>query len=321
MAGERQLKKFIHPMLAREVDRPFDDPDWIFEIKWDGYRAIAEKSGDRVLLYSRNGQSFLERYPAVASAVGRIRADAVLDGEIVVLDNKGRSDFQFLQHYAGNPDKPIQYQVFDLLSLQGKDLTHLPLVERKKLLKKIIPPDDVIRYSDHVPTKGKVFFNAAKRKGLEGILAKRADSLYYPGKRTEEWLKIKNHKTLEALIAGYTEPTGARKYIGALILGVPDGKELKYIGHAGGGFNQETLQETYRLLQPLRSPKSPFSETVRTNTPVTWVRPRIVCEVKFSEFTSEGKLRHPIFLRLRTDKPAQQINTVIPGTKPKKSHS
>src|SRR5664279_4375389 len=238
-------------MLAKETNDPFDDKDWLFEIKWDGYRAITEKNKNNILLYSRNGISFLSTYPIVADQLLHIKEDVVIDGEIVVINSRGNPDFQLLQHYSENQDKPVQYYVFDLLKLNGHDTTGLSLVERKELLQKIIPENEVIKYSDHIFEYGKSFFKVSGEKDLEGIMAKKISSKYYPGKRTNEWLKIKNHKTREAIVAGYTQPSGARKYFGALILAIKDGKKLKYIGHTGSGFNQDSLKEMYETLQPL----------------------------------------------------------------------
>lgn len=295
-------------MLARETDNAFDDKDWLFEIKWDGYRAISEIGKKVVLLYSRNGLNFQDTYPIVADQLKKINTDAVLDGEIVVLDDKGRPDFQLLQHYSENQDRPIQYCVFDLLELNGRDTTELPLLDRKELLKKIIPENEVIKYSDHIVEKGKSFFRVSKEKNLEGIMAKKMDSEYYPGKRTSEWLKIKNHKTAEAIIAGYTAPEGARKYFGALVLASKKGNKFTYIGHTGTGFNIQSLKEMYDLLQPLVQKDSPFDEKVKTNSPVTWVKPELICEIKFSEVTADGKFRHPVFMHLRNDKTINEIN-------------
>ena len=313
-------------MLAKETDQPFDDKNWVFEIKWDGYRAITEKTKSNILLYSRNGLSFLSSYPVVADQLLNIKEDVVVDGEIVVLDNEGKPDFQLLQHYSENQDKPIQYYIFDLLQLNGHDTAGHTLLERKELLQKIIPKNEVIKYSDHVAEKGKSFFKVSGEKHLEGIMAKKADSKYYPGKRTSDWLKIKHHKTQEAIIAGYTQPSGGRKYFGALILGVkearPDGKvgrgkKLRYIGHTGGGFNQASLKEMYEKLQPLVQSTSPFDEKFKTNSPVTWVKPQLVCEVKFAEITSDGKLRQPIFLHLRNDKDINEVTMANTKTTPK----
>jgi bifunctional non-homologous end joining protein LigD len=172
------------PMLAKETDEPFDDNEWIYEIKWDGYRAIAEINKGNVRLYSRNGNNFENTYPVIADQLKKIRTEAVLDGEIIVLNEKGLPEFQLLQHYDENRHRPIQYYVFDILSLKGKSTCDLPLIERKKLLEGLIPDNEVIKYSDHIIGKGKAFFNAGKKKDIEGIIAKRSESNYYPGRRT-----------------------------------------------------------------------------------------------------------------------------------------
>ena len=295
-------------MLAKETSQPFDDAEWIFEMKWDGYRAIAEKRGEGISLYSRNGLSFKSAFPIVVDQLKKLKVNAVLDGEIIVLDEEGLPNFQYLQSYAENQQRPIQYQVFDLIELDGKDVTKLPLVDRKELLKKLLPENEVIRYSDHVIKNGKDFFELTGQKDLEGIMAKKADSLYYPGKRTKDWLKIKHHKSMEAIIVGYTEPTGSRKYFGALVLASYKRDKLIYIGHTGTGFNESLLKEIYDLLQPLKQNDPPFKEKIKTNTPVTWLKPEIVCEVKFSEMTTDGLLRHPVFLQIRIDKNKNEVN-------------
>ncbi|MEO8111338.1 MAG: non-homologous end-joining DNA ligase, partial [Ginsengibacter sp.] len=295
-------------MLAKETEKPFDSKDWLFEIKWDGYRAISEKNKNNISLYSRNGISFEYTYPVVTDQLKLVNEDVVLDGEVVVLDDEGRPSFQFLQHYSENSHRPIQYHIFDLLQLNGHDTTGLPLLDRKELLQLIIPENEVIKYSDHILEHGKAFFQVSTEKNLEGIMAKKIDSKYYVGSRTTEWLKIKNHKTQEAIIAGYTDPGGTRKYFGALILGSMVGNKLTYIGHTGTGFDQKLLKEMYELLQPLAQEDSPFDEKIKTNMPVTWIKPTLICEVKYAEITADGKLRHPVFLHLREDK---NINEVI----------
>jgi bifunctional non-homologous end joining protein LigD len=304
----RKLSQFIHPMLAKESVSAFSDKDWIYEIKWDGYRAIAEINKKDVLLYSRNGNTFNESYPVVVEALQKMNIKAVLDGEIVALDENGMPSFQFLQDY-GNNIYPLVYYVFDILSLNGKDTTGLTLMERKDLLKKLLKKNEVIKYSDHIEEKGEQFFELAKEKDMEGIMAKKADSQYHPGTRTREWLKIKHHKTQEAIIAGFTEPGGSRKYFGALILAQKEGKELRYIGHTGSGFDFKGLKEMYARLKPLIQSTCPFKTPPKTNMPVTWVKPVLVCEMKYTEVTKDGHLRHPIFLRLREDKKAREVTT------------
>ena len=294
-------------MLAKETDKAFDNADWIYEIKWDGYRAIAETSPKAIQLYSRNGNDFTTNYPVIITALKCIKHHVVLDGEIVVLNEKGFPDFQKIQHYADNTDYPICYYVFDLLSLDGKDLTHLPLTDRKELLKALLPKNEVIKYSDHIRENGISFFNAAVQNDLEGIMAKKADSEYYAGKRSNEWLKIKNHKTADVIICGYTAPAGSRKYFGSLVLGIMKNKILVHAGHAGTGYDDDKLKTIFNLLQPLVQTDSPFKEKVTSNNNITWVKPKIVCEVKFTEWTQDEKLRHPVFLRIRNDKNVKQI--------------
>ena len=294
-------------MLAKESEQPFDNKNWLYEIKWDGYRAIAEIENKNVKLYSRNGITFENSYPLVVQELKKIKDNVVLDGEIVVLNDEGLLDFQLLQHYESNTHHPINYCVFDILSVNGYNTCELPLIKRKELLRDVIKKNEVIKFSDHILEDGIAFFNASTKNNLEGIMAKKADSQYYPGKRTNEWLKIKNHKTQEAIIAGYTDPGGARKYFGALVLGIKDEGKLKYIGHTGSGFDDQTLKEMWNLLQPLKQSKSPFDEKVKTNMPVTWVKPKLVCEIKFTEVTRDGMLRHPIFLHLRKDKPVKEV--------------
>ncbi len=295
-------------MLAKETDEAFDDKDWLYEIKWDGYRAIAEISKENLELYSRNGNSFRERYPLLVNSLKKIKHEVVLDGEIVVLNEEGFPDFQKIQHYEDNTNFPLVYYVFDLLSLNGHSLYDQPLTERKKLLKKLLGKDPMIKFSDHITGNGIDFFNASVHKNLEGIMAKKADSHYYPGKRTNEWLKIKNHKSADVLIAGYTKPTGSRKYFGSLVLAVKKGKNYKHVGHAGTGFDDKKLKELYDLFQGYKQNTSPFNEPVEVNESVTWLKPVLVCEVKFTEWTKDEKLRHPVFLQLRYDKSSKEID-------------
>ena len=297
-------------MLAQIHEEPFDDGNWIFEVKWDGYRAIAEITGKDVKLYSRNGLSFLRLYPAVAEALRKLKDAAVLDGEIIVLNEKNQPDFQKLQQYDHNPSLTILYYVFDCLAYNGKSITHLPLLERKEIAKKVVGNNRIVKYSDHVTESGITFFSKVTEMNLEGMIAKRADSPYLPGKRTRDWLKIKNHNTQEAVIAGYTAPKGSRQYFGALILGIYEQGTLRYIGHTGTGFTSAILKELHEKLGPLRRPTSPFDEKISVNSPVTWIEPELVCAIKFTEVTAEGILRHPVFLGLRMDKTAREVNSM-----------
>ncbi|MGB7575307.1 MAG: non-homologous end-joining DNA ligase, partial [Thermodesulfobacteriota bacterium] len=297
----------IKPMLATVVKKPFDHPDWIFEAKWDGYRAVAEIRDGSVSLYSRKGISFNKKFFPITEALGKLRFDAVLDGEVVVVDEQGRPDFQMLQHYQDSGSGHLLYYVFDLLYFRGHDLTGLPLLRRKEFLKKILPSTPKIRFSDHVWKEGVLFYNVAKEKGLEGIIAKHSQSVYEAGRRSRQWLKVKMQLTQEAVVAGFTEPGGGRKYFGALVLGVYEGDALMFIGHVGGGFTANNLRDIRGQLDPLVQKECPFTLKPETNSPVTWVKPELVCEVALSGWTEDGVMRHPVFLRLREDKAAREV--------------
>lgn len=317
-AKAKKLTHFIKPMLATPSEVPFSDKDWVFEIKWDGYRAITEKKDKSLKFYSRNGLEFHNLYQELVPELMKIKKDCVLDGEIVVLNEEGKPSFQKLQQFDDNRDLPILYYVFDCLSFDGKDITDLPLTERKKYAQKAIPKSNAIVYSDHVEEQGEKFFNEIiKLDGLEGMMAKRADSTYEEGRRTRSWLKIKLVNTQEAIIAGYTAPRESRKYFGALILGVYDRKKLRYLGHSGTGFTDKMLKEIHGKLQPLVTEESPFHEKVPVNSKVTWVEPELVCNVKFSELTEEGIMRHPVFMGLRIDKESKEVDHIDEPVKTK----
>ena len=297
----------IRPMLATLVKEPFDHPDWLFEVKWDGYRAVAELAGGEVALYSRNLLPLNEKFFPLVEALRKFALTAVLDGEIVVVDDRGQPDFQLLQNYQKTGSGHLLYYVFDLLHFQGHDLTGLPLLQRKELLKKILPPSPKIRFSDHVRQDGILFFAAVKGKGLEGIVAKEAHSLYTIGRRSRHWLKVKTLQTQEGVIAGFTAPRGGRKHFGTLVLGVYDQDELVCIGHAGGGFNAQELAEIHARLESLIQKDCPFQVLPETQMPATWVKPELVCEVVFHGWTAEGVMRQPSFRRLREDKAPRDV--------------
>ena len=301
------MPREVKPMLATSVKEPFNDPEWIFELKLDGYRCIAEIERGKVALYSRNNISFNLRFATVARTLASIARDAVLDGEIVALDEEGRSLFQLLQNSVRTGQGNICYFIFDLLYLDGSDLRGLPLLERKEMLRNLLPDLADIRYCDHIVELGQEFFALAIQNNLEGIVAKRNDSRYQTGKRTRDWLKIKIRRQQEAVICGFTKPRGSRQHFGSLVLGVYQKGELVFIGLAGGGFDESGLKKLHALLEPLVLPGSPFREQVKTDTPVKWVKPVLVCEVEFSEWTDEMHMRHPIFLGLRDDKDPQTV--------------
>lgn len=308
MAGDRKIESYITPMLATAVDKPFSDEEWLFELKLDGFRAVTELKKNDILLYSRNGLSLKERFPIIVDALKKMKVEAVLDGEIVLFNDDNKPDFQKLQNYGNNSNYPIVYYLFDILKLDKKSLTDLPLIERKKILKKLIKKSPVIRYSDHVEDNGKDFFRVIIADDLEGMMAKRKMSTYIPGARSKDWLKIKFHKSQEAIIAGYTEPKGSRKHFGSILLAQYRKKKLCYIGHAGTGFTEKSLKELMAKMKPLETSKSPFDKNIKVNSPVTWLKPELVCEVSYSELTKEGMMRHPVFKGLRTEKSSKSIN-------------
>lgn len=302
----------IKPMLATLVDRPFDRPGWIFEPKWDGYRAIAEVAPKGVRLYSRNQKSYATKFAALVRSLETLPHEAVLDGEVVVLDAQGRSHFQLLQNYQKTRSGQLVYYVFDLLYLDGHDLRGLPLVRRKEILAQVIGATPDIKLSEHVEETGAAFYKAAAELELEGIIAKNGQSVYREGVRGPDWLKIKVHRRQEAVIGGFTEPRRSRQHLGALLLGVYEGDDLVYIGHTGGGFSDQDLAQVRKKLEPLERSSCPFRDRPKANAPVHWVEPRLVGEVKFHEWTASGTLRQPIFLGLRDDLSPRDVHREQP---------
>lgn len=296
------------PMLATLVKEPFDDKEWVFETKWDGFRLITEKQGHSVKLWSRNGVDVTTTYAVLLPALQKIEGSSVIDGELCALDTHGRSRFQLLQN-ALNKKAKLLYVVFDALFVGGKDIREKPLLERKKILKALLPRDPLLRYSEHVAELGTREFVKAQRAHEEGVIAKRAAGLYYSGKRTREWLKFKAVYEQEIVIVGYTRPRRSRKYFGSLALAVRDktNKRWVYAGHVGTGFNEAMLKSLYGKMRALRTGKKPFDQKVKHENDTTWLIPKLVGEVKFSEWTSDGEMRHPAFLGLRTDKKALDV--------------
>lgn len=306
--GSRKLLSFIVPMKAQSTDQPaFNSPEWVFEVKWDGYRAIAEIDKGNNKLYSRNGLTFDKAYPKVFQALASIKKNAVIDGEIVVLDESGKPNFQKLQNYLNTDRYVIQYYVFDILVLEGKSLTNLSLIERKEILKRILPESKVIKYCDHVDGEGKILFREMQKMGLEGMIAKRKKSKYLIGKRTTDWLKIKNIQTQEAIIVGFTDPKGSRKSFGSLLLAVKNKGKLTYIGNVGTGFTDKSLNELHAKLKKIIRKSSPLDIPIKEAPDVTWVNPVLVCNIKYSEITDDGSVRHPVFQGLRVDKAPSEV--------------
>lgn len=306
----------IKPMLATLVDKAFSDPNWLFETKWDGVRAVCFIKNGRARFISRNQIEMTGQYPELAGIAGSVRAtSAVLDGEIVALDEHGVSRFQLLQRRLGRKNAGeigrlmattrLVYYVFDVIYLDGLDLTACQLTERKAMLEEILKPAKNVRYSDHIIGEGEKLYEAIAKVPLEGIIAKRLDSTYVQ-RRTPDWLKIKTTLESEVVVGGYTEPRNSRSYFGALVVGLYSEGKLHYVAHTGGGFNQKTLEQVYKLMQPLKTKESPFVDPPKTNEPVQWIKPKLVAQVKFSEWTADRRLRHPIFLGLREDKKPQE---------------
>ncbi len=311
-APKSDMPRAVQPMLATTVEKPFDRPGWLFEIKWDGYRAIAEVEGQKVRLYSRNQLSLEDRFGPLVRSLQGLGHQAVLDGEVVVVDETGKPSFQLLQNYQKSGVGQLVYMVFDLLYLNGHDLRRLPLTRRKELLEQILPVLPHVQRSDHIPERGSDFFSLASQQGLEGIIAKDGASTYVGGRRSLSWLKIKTRLRQEAVIGGFTRPGGGRKNFGALLLGVYDRGQLNYIGHTGTGFSEKTLAQIHARLEPLIQTACPFRKRPAANAPVRWVRPELVCEVSFQEWTDDGIMRHPVFLGIRDDKKPSSVRRERP---------
>ncbi len=312
------MPSVIEPMLATLVNKPFVDADWIFETKWDGVRAVCFIEDGKMRLVSRSQQDITFRYPELQDISKSVRADrAILDGEIVVLDEKGVARFQLLQQRIGVVEEAdireraqqhqAIYYVFDLLHYDDYNLMPADLIDRKKLLKAILKTGRSIQFSRHTVRDGVKALKAAERKRIEGIVAKHKRSPYVQ-RRSSRWLKIKIMLRQEVVIGGYTEPKGSRQYLGALVVGLYRGTELHYVGNVGGGFNRKSLKQLYDLLQKYKTKRSPFADGAPPNERVQWVEPKLVGEVKFAEWTSDQRMRMPIFMGLRDDKDPKQVH-------------
>lgn len=306
----------VAPMLATLTQEPFDGDDWLFEIKWDGYRAIGSWDAKKAELYSRNQKKINQKYPSVTEALGSFAYPAIVDGEIVALDEEGRAHFEWLQNWAKSPRGQLVYYIFDILWCAGYDVRNWPLLRRKQLLSSVLPEHPSLRLSDHVESRGRQVFKLAEKLNLEGIMAKKTDSRYVSAKRSKSWLKIKTHLRQEVVIGGFTEPRGSRKHIGALILGIYEDGELRYVGHTGGGIPPDQIKSLRQQLGKLEIKHSPFVNKFKPNAPAHWVKPKLVCEVSFSEWTASGHMRQPIFKALREDKPPSKVHRERPTEKP-----
>jgi bifunctional non-homologous end joining protein LigD len=317
-----RLPDFIKPMKATLVEVP-PPGDWFYELKFDGYRALTLQNGSRLCLLSRNEKDLSDKFPLVTAALQELALDrAVLDGEIVALDKKGLSSFQLLQAYAlGEKQPPLVYYVFDLLRWQGRDLRKKPIEERKRVLTDLIPTSsEIIRLSASVGEDATSLLRQAKKLGLEGLIGKRKGSVYETGRRSGAWIKLKLHHEQEFVIGGSTDPGGSRPYLGALLVGVYEDKKLLFTGKVGTGFTTTLLRSLSDRLKSLSQPDCPFSNLPETRRArygqaITaaqmklchWVEPKLVAQIRFSEWTRDGKLRQPVFLGLREDKAPREV--------------
>ena len=317
-----RLPDFVEPMQAKLVDsiRP---GDWIYEIKFDGYRALALRGSSETRILSKNQNDLGKKFTEVRDSIAALDVhDTIIDGEIVALDDKGRSSFQILQAFEmGQERPPIVFYAFDLLRLNGKDFQNLPIEERKAKLEELLKkPPGVIRYSVSFTKDIKELLIRAQGLGLEGLIGKRSGSRYEAGKRTGAWVKIKLHQEQEFVIGGYTQPEGARKHFGALLVGVYEDKKLKFAGRVGTGFNDKILRSLSSKLEKIRVESCPFFNvpavgrsrwdqglTAAEMKHCHWVKPSMVCQVKFTEWTRDDRLRHPVFLGIREDKNANEV--------------
>lgn len=316
--AEQKFYHEVEPMLATLVDQPFESDDWLYEIKWDGYRAVAFMDGKNVELKSRNNKRFSEKFYPIQQQLERMKLKAIIDGEVVVLGKKGSADFGSLQNWRSEADGDLVYYVFDILWYDGKDLKELPLADRRAVLEQVLPQNDSVLISQDFHTSGIEFLEAAKKMGLEGIMAKRKDSLYHTKNRTKDWLKIKANKRQEVVIGGFTLNDDSNKLFSSLLVGVYAGKELIYTGKVGTGFNAKMQKEMMDQFEPLITDKVPFSEEPDVNKPsrfrpnpphatVTWLKPELIGEITYTELTSDGVMRHPSFEGMRNDKNAKKV--------------
>lgn len=317
-AKKQKFPSLLKPMLATLVDEPFDDDDWEFEVKWDGYRAVSFLNCDKVEIKSRNNKSFNDKYYPIVNALQNWNQKIVVDGEIVVVNEKGISEFNSLQNWRSEADGQLMYYIFDLLWMNGKSLLELPLSDRKHLLQSIIPNSGIIKTGFTIREKGIAFFETADKMGLEGIIAKKSSGKYYPGNRSKEWLKIKAILNQEVVICGFTKNEDTSKLFSSLLLGTFEMDKLNYSGKVGTGFTDQQQQDLMKLFKPLIIKNSPFEVEPDYNKPsrfrpappnakVTWLKPELVAVIKFTEITEDGLFRHPSFISLRTDKKAKEV--------------
>jgi bifunctional non-homologous end joining protein LigD len=315
-------------MKAKLVERP-QPGDWIYEIKLDGFRALAIKNGNEVKLLSRNNKELGGKFPEVTRAIAKIKArDFIIDGEIVALEESGRSSFQLLQAYdLGEARPPIIFYAFDLLRLNGKDFRRDSLTIRKAALENFLAkPPECVRYSASLEGPVQNLLEQARKLGLEGLIGKRKDSLYETGQRTGSWIKLKITLEQELVIGGFTNPQGSRKFIGALLVGYFEKGKFLFAGKVGTGFNEASLRALYRELDKIRIPNCPFANlpepkgsryspglTASEMRKCHWVQPKLVAQIRYTEWTRDTKLRHPVYLGLRHDKSAKEVVRELPS--------
>jgi bifunctional non-homologous end joining protein LigD len=306
---KKTCPEFVSPTMAYSMKEAFDSPDWMFEIKLDGYRAITVfDDASKPHIWSRNGLPLEQKFPAISNAVSRLKLRrTILDGEIVAVDENGIPRFQLLQRFQKQPTAPTLYFVFDVLWIDGVDITGKNLMERRAVLERIVKPAAGIQLASFVEGQGKALFNLAKTKGMEGIVAKRKTSAYRPGKRSADWLTIKSRPQQEFVVGGFTEGKGSRKQLGALLLGAYRNGRFHYFGHAGSGLTERGLRDALDRMKPLFTDKSPFENPPRIPEKIQWVKPKLVCEISFAEWTQGGELRQTVFLGWRDDKKPKDV--------------
>ncbi len=313
-AGESSpMPLSLKPMLATLVDAPFTSDEWQFELKLDGYRALAFLNKGSVELRSRNENSFNQKFQPVYEALKEWNINAVLDGEIVVLNEEGKPDFNGIQQWDKIQEGQLIYYVFDIIWLDGRDLTRLPLYRRRDILRQLMPVSGMIRYSDHIDDIGEEFFEIARKNNLEGIIAKKKDAAYIPDSRSRAWLKIKIEEQHEAIICGYSKNRDTDRLFSSLVLGVYQQGRLVYIGQSGTGFTEKSQAELMKKMKHLVSSNMPFDKDPKIGKTTVWLEPELVCEVKYTELTKEGIMRHPSFRGLRIDKTAADLNNEQSG--------
>jgi bifunctional non-homologous end joining protein LigD len=308
----------LKPMLATLVDRPFDEPGWLYEVKWDGFRALAYLNNGIIEIRSRNNKSFNEKFYPLFNALKEWNVNAVVDGEIIVVNEHGVSNFNDLQAWRSEADGDLVYYLFDVLWFDGNNVMQLPLFKRREILKSITPPSGSVRVSESFETGATDFFEVVKEMHLEGIIAKKINSIYLPDTRTKDWLKIKTEKRQEAIIGGYTRNENTSKKFSALLMGLYENGEFHFIGPVGTGFSDQLQTEILEKLKPFITRVCPFNEVPEYNKPsrfrpnppkaeVIWVKPKVVAEISYRTLTHDGSLRHPSFKGLREDKSADEV--------------